>query len=207
MTTPTEASPSPNHHAHHPGFAGPSGVLLGLAFALTGGADARLAVRLAEVRATDHVLDIGCGPGNAVRAAARTGAQATGVDPAEVMRRTARRLGRSGRVRFLDGTAEALPVPDDSMTVVLALATVHHWVDLDAALGEVRRVLRPGGRLVAIERNSTPGASGLASHGWTDDQAEAFAELCRSLGLTDVRVEHPKPRRSRKVVAVLARLP
>jgi SAM-dependent methyltransferase len=205
MTTPTDAHLTPNHHADHPGFAGTSGFLFSAGFALFGGADARLAVRLADVRATDDVLDIGCGPGNAVRAAARTGARATGVDPAQVMRRTARRLSRSGRVRYLDGTAEALPVEDDSMTVVLALATVHHWADLDAALREVRRVLRPGGRLLAIERNSPPGATGLASHGWTDDQAEGFAEVCRSHGFEDVQVGHPEARRSRKLVTVLAR--
>jgi ubiquinone/menaquinone biosynthesis C-methylase UbiE len=48
---------------------------------------------------------------------------------------------------------------------------VHHWHDLDAGLAEVRRVLRPSGRFLAIERQVEPGATGLASHGWTAEQA------------------------------------
>jgi hypothetical protein len=57
-----------------------------------------------------------------------------------------------------------------------------------------------------MERRTQQGADGLASHGWTDAQADAFAELCRAAGFQDVVVERhrsgPKP-----VVAVLARRP
>ena len=65
-----------------------------------------------------------------------------------------------------------------------------HWKDIDLSLAEARRVLRTGGRLVAIERHTEPGARGLASHGWTGDQAEAFAEKCRAHGFVDARIDH-----------------
>lgn len=177
-----------NHHADHPGFAGITGSLLGLLFLVTGRANARLATELAGVSAADHVVDIGCGPGTAARAAVRHGARVTGVDPSASMLRVARAVTHGGGIRWAEGTAEDLPVPDGSATVVWALATVHHWRDVTEGLAQAHRVLAPGGRLLAVERRTHQGATGLASHGWTDAQAESFAELCRTAGLVDVRV-------------------
>ena len=56
--------------------------------------DARLAVRLSGMESDDVVVDVGCGPGVAVRYAAQLGATVTGVDPAPVMLRVARLLTR-----------------------------------------------------------------------------------------------------------------
>jgi ubiquinone/menaquinone biosynthesis C-methylase UbiE len=53
-------------------------------------------------------------------------------------------------------------------------------------LDEARRVLKPGGRLVAIERLTRPGATGLASHDWTAEQAGAFADCCLAHGFTGI---------------------
>jgi SAM-dependent methyltransferase len=200
-------SPVPNHHAHHPGFRGAGGLGLALAMAALGGDRARLAVRLAGVGPADTVVDIGCGPGSAVRRAARAGATAVGVDPARVMRRVAEVLstGRA-RTRYVAGTAEALPLDDGTATVAWSVATVHHWQDIDAGLREARRVLRPGGRFLAVERRSEPGAQGLGSHGWTPAQAEAFAATCRVHGFDDVRVEEHHVARH-DVLAVLATAP
>ncbi len=193
----TAAEPSalvPNHHGDHPGFAGVTGVLAGLTMVLGRGRIARLACDLAAVTADDHVVDVGCGPGAAARAAARRGAEVTGVDPASVMLGMARRLtfGKPS-VTWTEGMAEDLPLPDGAATVVWSLATVHHWPLLDEGLAEARRVLKPGGRFLAIERKARPGAKGLASHGWTRDQADAFADHCRDAGFTDVAVARHKP--------------
>lgn len=180
----------PNHHADFPGFRGASGLVAAATMIPGREGDARLAVELSGLRPEDVVVDVGCGPGAAVRRAARLGASVTGVDPATVMLRVARLLTRpSGKVRFVEGTAEALPLPDDSATVAWSIATVHHWADLDAGLGEVLRVLQPGGRFVAIERRTRAGATGHASHGWTDAQARAFAERCVQRGFRDVQVD------------------
>jgi ubiquinone/menaquinone biosynthesis C-methylase UbiE len=191
-----------NHHADHPGFAGVTGLLIGLIMSLAGGAVARLAADLASVSDTDRVIDIGCGPGTAVREAARRGARVIGVDPAPVMLRLARTLTPDRpAITWAEGAAEDLRQPDASATVVWSLATVHHWRDVTAGLAEIKRVLAPNGRFLAIERHARPGATGLASHGWTEQQAESFAAQCRTAGFKDVRVENHRPgRRALSVV-------
>jgi ubiquinone/menaquinone biosynthesis C-methylase UbiE len=206
MTT-TQPSP-PNHHADYPGFAGVAGFIAAASMALGGPGDARLAARLSGITAGDTVADIGCGPGNAARHAARLGASVTGVDPAPVMLRLARLLTRRfpQAVRYVQGSAEALPLPDASVSVAWSIACVHHWADLDAGLDEARRVLKPGGRLVAVERLTQPGATGLASHGWTAEQAGAFADSCLAHGFTGATAsQHPGGRRP--MVSVTATAP
>ena len=181
----------PNHHAHYAGFSGLTGLAAALSMSFGRDSDAQLAARLSGLEAGDAVVDIGCGPGVAARHAARLGASVIGVDPAPVMLRVARlRSRRSPKLRYVTGSAEAVPATDGSASVVWSIACVHHWVDVDAGLREVRHVLRPGGRFVAIEKQATPGAHGLGSHGWTDARAEAFAECCREHGFLDVRVDH-----------------
>jgi ubiquinone/menaquinone biosynthesis C-methylase UbiE len=196
----THAPAAPNHHADHPGFSGVTGALIGLGFAFGRGRAANRIADLAQVSPGDRVVDIGCGPGNAVKAAARRGAFAVGVDPAPVMLRLARLLVREPNVAWHQGAAEALPLPDEGATVVWSVATIHHWHDIDQGLREVRRVLEPGGRFVGVERRSAPGATGIASHGWTEEQAEAFAEACRATGFVDVTVEEQDGDRGRELV-------
>jgi len=203
----TMTQPSvPNHHAHYPGFAGPVGFIAAVSMVPGGAGTARLAERVSELTASDTVADIGCGPGTAVRYAARLGASAIGIDPAPVMLRLAQLLTRRSAhaVRYVEGSAEALPLPDSSVSVVWSIASVHHWADLDAGLREARRVLKPGGRLVAIERLSRPGATGLASHGWTPEQASAFADRCHAHGFTDARVDQHGGRRTKVSVKAIA---
>lgn len=89
-------------------------------------------------------------------------------------------------VTWSQGTAEAVPLPDGSATIAWSIATVHHWKDVTAGLAEMRRVLVPGGRFLAIERQTRAGATGLASHGWTQQQAQSFAAECRDAGFDRV---------------------
>jgi ubiquinone/menaquinone biosynthesis C-methylase UbiE len=109
----------------------------------------------------------------------------------------ARRLTRNkSRITWSQGAAEDLPLPDACATVVWSLATVHHWKDVTAGLGEVHRVLARQGRFLAIERRVRPGATGLASHGWTDQQVQSFVTQCVAAGFEAPRVkEHPQGRR------------
>lgn len=204
---PTEDTLAPNHHGDYPGFAGPIGFLAAVSMVLGREGEARLAERLSGLGPGDMVVDVGCGPGAAVRYAARVGATAVGVDPAPVMLRVARALTRSSLpARYLRGGAEALPLPGETASTVWSIATVHHWPDLEAGLREVRRVLRPAGRLVAIERQTRPGARGFASHGWTVAQADRFGQRCLDHGFVDVRRDQHRYGR-RNTVSVMATAP
>jgi ubiquinone/menaquinone biosynthesis C-methylase UbiE len=197
----------PNHHANYPGFAGVAGLIAALSMTFGRRGDARLVVRLSGMESDDVVVDIGCGPGVAVRYAAQLGATVTGVDPAPVMLRMARLLTRGpAKARYIEGVAEAIPLPDDSASVVWSIATVHHWSDIDAGLRELRRLLRPGGRLVAIERRAQPGSRGHASHGWTDEQATSFADRCHNLDFANLHLEQTTMGR-RSTVSVIASSP
>jgi len=113
------------------------------------------------------------------------------------MLRLARTFTRGADVVWTEGTAEDVPLPDGSATVVWSLATVHHWKDVGRGLAEARRLLAPNGRLLAVERRTHPGATGLASHGWTRQQAESFAAQCRTAGFENTSVgEHGQGRRA-----------
>jgi ubiquinone/menaquinone biosynthesis C-methylase UbiE len=162
------------------------------------GPAARAVADLAELTAGDHVVDLGCGPGAAVREAARRGARATGIDPASMMLALARRLTRSrhgDHVEYLLGSAERIPLPDHTATVVWAVSSVHHWDDVSLALRETRRVLRPGGTVLLAERPILPGARGhAAAHGFTEQDVETVTSQLVASGLNplqrrDLRVD------------------
>ncbi|MGO9157794.1 class I SAM-dependent methyltransferase [Mycobacterium sp.] len=191
-------SPTPvvNHHADHAGFAGVTGLMVGLAMLVMGRGYARLAVDLASVSGADRVVDIGCGPGGAARAAAQRGAKVVGVDPAPMMLRLANAVTREqSNITWSQGSAEKLPLPNAWATVAWSLRTVHHWKDVTAGLAELRRVLAPAGRFLVMERQVRPEATGLASHGWTEQQAESFEAQCRAAGLDGLRIDqHPAGR-------------
>jgi ubiquinone/menaquinone biosynthesis C-methylase UbiE len=89
------------------------------------------------------VLDLGCGVGRFTPALADTfGGPVYGVEPSEQMRRQA---AEHPAVTYLAGTAEAIPLEDNAVDVVLLFLTLHHWTDKLQGLKEVARVLRPGG--------------------------------------------------------------
>jgi len=153
---------------------------------------ARAIADAAGVTDTDLVADVGCGPGTAVREAARGGARAVGIDPSGATLWLADRISvlrRADRVSWTPGRAEALPLADDSVTIVWSLSSAHHWTNLTAALGEIRRVLVPGGKVLIAERLTRPGARGLAAHGFTSSQADSLAEQMTATGFAAVRIE------------------
>jgi ubiquinone/menaquinone biosynthesis C-methylase UbiE len=116
-------------------------------------ADRAVRYALAVAPAPERVLDVGSGTGYALRqlAAALPGTrELTGVDAAAEMVRVAREASETGdgRVRFIQGTAEHLPVPDGSVDLVISTTSFDHWADQRAGLAECARVLAQGGHLV-----------------------------------------------------------
>lgn len=118
----------------------------------------RAAVRAAEVRPGDHVLDVACGTGDLTQAFARTSAtRVTGLDFTRAMldqaERKRARLARveSDKIDYVEGDAMALPFREAIFDVVSIAFGIRNVADPAAAVGEFARVLRPGGRLVILE--------------------------------------------------------
>jgi len=98
------------------------------------------------------LLDAGMGPGRLCTEAARFGWTVSGVDAAEEMVVMARRRLPTAAERFVRGTIEALPFPDESFDAVTATGVLE-YSDVPRALAELARVLRPGGRAVVSYPN------------------------------------------------------
>jgi len=137
----------------------------------------RMTVEAAGLRADDVVVDVGCGPGEAVRVASEylVHGRVIGVDPTPAMIRIAREqtLGHTcaDRIRFTEGPAEQLPLESETASVVLAINSLHHWAEPHAGLDEVWRVLAPGGRFF-IGDEETEGGRWSHADGPLSDAAE-----------------------------------
>jgi SAM-dependent methyltransferase len=91
------------------------------------------------------VVDLAAGTGKLTRPLAATGAELVAVEPVAEMRA---RIGPAA-ARALEGTAEAMPLPDASADAV-TVGQAFHWFDGPAALAEIHRVLRAGGALALV---------------------------------------------------------
>jgi len=137
-------------------FGRPTGVLGRFGGRIMARANRRAAARvigLLDVQPGDRVLEIGFGPGVALGALAERASPGTvaGIDPSREMvaQASARNAAamRAGRVALRQGSADNLPFAGNSFDEVVAINSVQVWPDPVAGLREVRRVLKPGGRL------------------------------------------------------------
>jgi SAM-dependent methyltransferase len=111
----------------------------------------RLVVDVLDARPGEMLLDMGFGPGHAVALLANTARCVYGIDRSDTMLRQASRLNRraigAGRVCLNTGDFSQLPYPDGFFDGIIASNVLYFWKDHGVVLGEIRRVLKPGGRL------------------------------------------------------------
>lgn len=152
---------------------------------------ARAVLELTELEPADAALELGCGSGrllSAVAARLRCGFVA-GVDPSELMVRHARARNRRwialGRADVRTGHSGDLSrFPDASFDTVYGIHVVYFWSEPQRDLAEIRRVLRPGGRLLLGFFPAEPGRSGAARF-----SAERAERLVAEAGFVRARVE------------------
>jgi arsenite methyltransferase len=157
---------------------------------------------VADLHEGETVLDLGSGGGIDVLLSARrvgpTG-KAFGLDMTDEMLELARRNQRESgaeNVEFLKGTIEEVPLPDDSVDVIISNCVINLSADKSRVFREVSRVLRPGGRFAVtdvVADDDLPEAVRLDIEEWsgciggalTQDQ---FRNELRAAGFTDVEV-------------------
>jgi SAM-dependent methyltransferase len=117
-----------------------------------------------ELAGFGRVLDIGCGDGQISRLLAAEGSSVVGIDPTWNQLAVARRRG--GGAAYVRAGAAELPFADASFDAAVACLVFEHIDDLESAIAEVARVVRPGGRFSFFLNHpliQTPGS------GWIDD--------------------------------------
>jgi demethylmenaquinone methyltransferase/2-methoxy-6-polyprenyl-1,4-benzoquinol methylase len=170
----------------------------------------RRATVSAVVAPGNRVLDACCGTGDLALAAVRAGGRVTGLDFSERMLDRARR--KSTAVEWVLGDVAALPFADASFDAATVGFGVRNLQDLEPGLAELRRVLRPGGRLGVLEITRPRGLLAPFYRLWFDGLVpllgkllpggsaytylpasvrrfpgpEELAELLRGVGLSDV---------------------
>jgi len=111
-------------------------------------------MNLLEIQPTDIVLEVGFGAGQGIKLAAEKASdgRVIGIDLSEMMVRVATRRNaqavKAGRVALAQGNMTALPFEDQYFDKVMTIHTFYFWSEPAQALGELYRVLKPGGRLV-----------------------------------------------------------
>lgn len=189
---------------------------------MTGGQDVRWrrkAVRYARAAGSSRALDVATGTGDLALALADGGfAEVVGLDfvPAMIAAAEAKRGGRPG-VSFTVGDALAMPFADASFDALTVSFGLRNMVDYDAALREMARLVRPGGRLVCLEltpyrrpvlgplfaayfRHVVPAVGGLlsgdrAAYAYLPESvaafpdADALAAMMRRAGFSSVQIE------------------
>ncbi|MDK9695308.1 MAG: class I SAM-dependent methyltransferase [Siculibacillus sp.] len=105
----------------------------------------------ADPRPGEIALDLAGGTGDVAFRLARRGATVTVVDPSAAMMEVGRARPGGGSVAWIEAEAESLPITDASVDLVTIAFGIRNVTRLDAALAEIHRVLKPGGRFFCLE--------------------------------------------------------
>lgn len=149
-------------------------------------------------------LDVGCGPGHLTNILAESGAHVVGVDLASEMITLARKL--YPRLTFHEAHVEALPFESDTFDAAVLNFVIHHFARPEIACAEIRRIVRPKGRLVFVGPLEQFGFGAFIEaltahhtledlpHGpiYLDADRGVYEDLMKAGGFTeiDVRVQH-----------------
>lgn len=113
-----------------------------------------------DIQSDDVILDVGCGGGININRMAGKAKKVYGVDysieSVKLSREVNQEYIQQGKVEVLEGNVQALPFEDDRFDIVTAFETIYFWPDIEKCFGEVKRVLKPGGKfLIGMESNGS----------------------------------------------------
>ncbi len=142
--------------------------------------------------------DLGCGTGNAAEMLAPVVRKVIAVDREPAMLEAARkRLANQDNVDFRQGELTGLPIEDGEVDATLTVLVLHHVDTPEAAVAEMARVLKPGGRALIVDmaphnRDEYRHTMGHQHLGFAEDEVRGWAEAC-GLTLTSYRRLRPDP--------------
>jgi ubiquinone/menaquinone biosynthesis C-methylase UbiE len=132
------------------------GVIVGHLMAIELKALHRAVVDILSLQSSENVLEVGFGPGTAIRRASKQSSFVAGIDVSNEMLQQANRRNRSairsGRVELVRASVAAIPFSNDRFNAVFEVNTFHLWEEPVAGVREIRRVLQTGGRLLMALR-------------------------------------------------------
>ena len=187
-------------------FARPEGVAGGLVGHLMAWKNARFnraAVELLDPQPGEQVLEVGYGPGTAIPLIAARNRPGTvfGVDASTRMLQQAswrnRRLIEAGRVELYEASVADMPFDGASFDRVLVVNNFHIWPDRAAALQEIARVLKEGGKVLLAVRGR------YTAPGLDEDQIERALQEIRAAGFDDVHAKRVSL--GRELIAMIGR--
>lgn len=149
-----------------------------------------------DLQRDDHLLEVGCGGGAFLKEALERGCRASAIDHSDAMVALAREENAvavaAGRLDVRQGSADALPFEDGSFTCAVMTGVLGFLPDPVAALREIRRVLRAGGRLVVFGSDpvtrGTPATPEPVASRLRYYSDEELARLGHLAGFPDARV-------------------
>ena len=133
----------------------------------------KMALSQLQLEPGSRFLDVGCGVGKAVAAAAGQigDAKAVGVDISPKMIERAKALSAKPNIEFHVADSASLPFEEASYDAILCTFSFHHYLQPDHVLREIKRVLKPGGRFVIIDS-----ARDVSLAIWLQDRGRRYLE-------------------------------
>ena len=152
---------------------------------------------LLDIQPSDHILEIGFGPGVAIQQAAQhvVNGQVVGIDYSETMVQVARKRNvtaiKTGRVALKRGEVTSLPYPDASFDKAFTIHCIYFWEDPIHALRQLRRVLKPGGLLAVtiMPRDAWPKQRPVPPDLFTLYSGSEVEQMLATAGFHNVRME------------------
>jgi ArsR family transcriptional regulator len=136
------------------------------------------------------VGDLGCGAGHTAEALAPCVARVIAVDESGPMLDAARlRLGECANVELRAGTVESLPIEDNTLDAAILFLVAHFITDPAKAMREIRRVIKPGGRLLIVDLMSHDRIEYVVQlgHVWQGFDGDQVKEWLSSAGFSSCR--------------------
>lgn len=167
-------------------------------------------VNQAGLRPGERVLDVACGTGTIARLAAErvgTAGRVSALDVNAAMLMVARSLPAVSPIKWYETSAESVPLPDESFDVVFCGLGLQFFADKMAALREMRRVLKPGGRVYistpvpnaffdgfdrAIARHVSEDAAAFVHAVFALHDPREMEQMLTGAGFTSIIIEEPR---------------